>query len=141
MTEQRFQSFDEFWPFYVREHSKKTTRLLHFAGTTAAMACLAGGLLLRRRALLALAPVAGYGAAWIGHFVFEKNRPATFGNPLWSLQADLLMWSKTIAGTMDAEVERVMSSNGYHQPAQEGGEATRDDPAQQPSASRDQSLN
>jgi len=137
MNEQRFQTFDEFWPFYVREHSKRATRVLHFAGTTSAVACLAGGLLLRRGSLLALAPVAGYGAAWIAHFFIEKNRPATFTYPLWSLQADFVMWSKMIAGTMNAEMERVTSSNGYHHGAGEVAAATGE-----PSAEPDpQSMN
>lgn len=114
MTEQRFQTFDEFWPYFVRAHEKRATRTLHFAGTSVAMACVAGGLLLRKPLLLVLAPVANYGPAWVGHFFIEKNRPAAFDHPLWSLQAGILMWSMMLAGTMDAEVERVMSSNGYN---------------------------
>ena len=110
MSEQhRYQSFEEFWPFYVREHSTKATRRLHFVGTTAAMACVGAGLLTRKRWLLALAPVVGYGPAWIGHFFIEKNRPATFTYPTWSLLADLKMWSMTIRGVMDAEVDRVIA--------------------------------
>ncbi len=108
--ESRFQSFEEFWPFYVREHSKKSTRVLHFIGTTAAMACAVGGLVTRRRWLLAVAPLAGYGPAWFSHFFIENNRPATFKYPLWSLKADFVMWSKMATGTMDAEVARVMEA-------------------------------
>ncbi len=111
----RFQSFEEFWPFYVKEHSKKSTRVLHFVGTTAAMACLAGGLLTKRRWLLAVAPFAGYGPAWISHFFIENNRPATFKYPLWSLKADLVMWSKMAAGKMDAEVARVLADEAAKQ--------------------------
>ena len=59
--------------------------------------------------MLALAPVLGYGSAWIGHFFVEGNVPAAFGHPLWSLRADMRMWTKIVAGTMDAEVERVMA--------------------------------
>ncbi len=110
MSERReFGSFEEFWPFYVKEHSKKATRILHFVGTTAAGACVLGGLLTKRRWLLAVAPVVGYGPAWIGHFFIEKNRPATFQHPLWSLRADGVMWWKTLTRTMDAEVERVLA--------------------------------
>ncbi len=105
----QFRSFEEFWPFYVKEHSKKSTRILHFVGTTAAGACLLGGLLTKRRWLLAVAPVAGYGPAWFSHFFIEKNRPATFKYPLWSLRADGVMWWKTLTRTMDAEVERVLA--------------------------------
>ena len=105
--ETRFTSFEEFWPYYVGEHKKKSTRVMHFVGTTAAMACVAGGLLTKRRWLLAVAPFAGYGPAWISHFFIEKNRPATFKYPLWSLKADFVMWGKMAMGKMDAEVARV----------------------------------
>jgi hypothetical protein len=105
----QFQSFEEFWPFYVKEHINKKTRTLHFVGTTAAMACVAGSVLLRKKWLLAVAPVVGYTPSWIGHFFIEKNRPATFKYPLWSLRADLVMWTKIARGTMDAEVERVLA--------------------------------
>ena len=112
MSETRdFRSFEEFWPFYVREHSKKATRILHFVGTTAAGACVLGGLLTKRRWLLAVAPVVGYGPAWIGHFFVEGNKPATFDHPLWSLRADGVMWWKTLTRTMDAEVERVLAED------------------------------
>ncbi len=110
--EKRIESFDEFWPFYVREHKSKLNRQLHFAGTSLALACLAGAVLGKQRWLLLAAPVVGYGPAWIGHFLIEKNRPATFKHPLWSLQADFVMWGKMLAGTMDAEVERVLAQNG-----------------------------
>ena len=108
MADQEFRTFEEFWPFYVREHQKKATRILHFVGTTGAMACVAGGLLTKRRWLLALAPVVGYGPAWIGHFFVEGNRPASFKHPLWSFRADLVMWSKMVRFKMNDEVERVL---------------------------------
>ena len=108
MSEQDFRTFEEFWPFYVKEHQKKSTRILHFIGTTGAMACLAGGLLTKRRWLLAVAPVVGYGPAWVSHFFVEGNMPATFKHPLWSLRADLVMWSKMVRFQMADEVERVL---------------------------------
>lgn len=111
MADHEFSSFEEFWPFYVKEHSKKTTRMLHFAGTTAAMACVAGAVLLKKRWLLLAAPIVGYGPSWIGHFFVEKNRPATFKYPLWSLRADFVMWGKIARGEMDAEVERVLAED------------------------------
>jgi hypothetical protein len=104
-AEKRIQSFEEFWPYYVREHSKKSTRRLHFVGTTLAMMCAGGALLSGRKSLLLLAPVVGYGPAWISHFFIEGNKPATFDYPLWSLKADLVMWTKMAAGTMDHEVD------------------------------------
>ena len=108
MADQEFRTFEEFWPFYVKEHQKKATRILHFIGTTAAMGCVAGGLLTKRRWLLAVAPVAGYGPAWISHFFIEGNKPASFMHPLWSFRADLVMWSKMVRFKMNAEVERVL---------------------------------
>jgi hypothetical protein len=106
MSERHFHSFEDFWPHYVREHAKPETRWLHFAGMTAAMACVAGGLLTKRRWLLAVAPVVGYGAAWAGHWLYEGNQPTSFSHPLWSLRADFRMWRKMLVGAMEAEVER-----------------------------------
>lgn len=107
----QFHSFEEFWPFYVKEHQKKSTRILHFIGTTGAMACVAGGLLTKRRWLLAVAPVVGYGPAWVSHFFVEHNKPASFKHPLWSLRADLVMWSKMVRFQMDDEVERILEAD------------------------------
>jgi len=104
-----YRSFEEFWPFYVKEHTQKANRVLHFAGTSIGLACLAGGLLTKRRWLLALAPVAGYGGAWIGHFFVEHNKPASWRYPLWSFRADFVMWWKIVRREMDAEVERVLA--------------------------------
>jgi hypothetical protein len=101
-------SFEEFWPYYVSQHRNKTSHQLHFVGTTVAMGCLAVSPLYPPAALAA--PVAGYGMAWIGHFVFEKNKPATWGGlqfAAWSLRGDLRMWKKMVLGEMDAEVEKV----------------------------------
>ncbi|HSQ64440.1 MAG TPA: DUF962 domain-containing protein [Polyangiaceae bacterium] len=110
MEKERIQSFEEFWPYYVGEHSKKATRIFHFAGTTFAVGAVAAGVLLRKKWLFALAPLAGYGPAWFSHFFIEKNKPATFDYPAWSLMADFVMWSKMLRGTMDEEVERVMAA-------------------------------
>lgn len=106
MSTTRIATFEEFWPYYVREHASPANRALHFAGTTAAVLTAAAALLGRRPRLLPLALVAGYGPAWIGHFLVEGNRPATFDYPLWSLRADFVMWFKTATGQMDAEVAR-----------------------------------
>jgi hypothetical protein len=108
MADPKIETFEQFWDFYIGEHKKKATRLFHFAGTTAAVGCLAGGLLTRHRWLLLIAPICGYGPAWISHFFIEKNKPASFKYPLWSLQADFVMWWKTLTGQMQAEVERVI---------------------------------
>ena len=101
----RFESYDEFWPSYVAEHSDPTCRAMHFVGTSAALAALAAGIIVSRWWLVA-APVAGYVFAWVGHFVFEKNRPATFHYPLWSLRADFRMYRYMWLGRMGQEVAR-----------------------------------
>ena len=102
----KFRSFEEFWPHYLREHSKPRTRLLHYIGTSivvgiAAVALLSGNLLL----LLAI-PLAGYGFAWIAHFIVERNRPATFTYPLWSLAADFKMWWLWLTGGLSRELTK-----------------------------------
>lgn len=106
MSEQRFKSFEEFWPFYVLEHSNKTNRILHFVGTSAALTILGAAAIKKKPGMIPLALVAGYGCAWVGHFLVEGNRPATFKYPLWSLMGDFKMWSKMVRGKMDREVER-----------------------------------
>ncbi len=118
MSDKPIETFEEFWPFYVREHSKKATRLLHFVGTSAGGIAGVAAIALKRPGLIPVGLAVGYGAAWFSHFFIENNRPASFKYPLWSFKADWIMWSKMIAGTMDAEVERVMAeaqkSNGQN---------------------------
>lgn len=101
------KSFREFWPYYVAEHSKPATRALHFVGTVTATACLVILIALGKWYWLPLAFVPGYGAAWIGHFFIEHNRPATFKHPLWSFISDYKMVGLMLAGKMDEEVARV----------------------------------
>jgi hypothetical protein len=114
MEQPEMRSFEDFWPYYVGEHQNETNRTLHFVGTTLALGSVVAGLLTRRPIFFLAAPVLGYGLAWVGHFVVEGNKPATFAHPLWSLRGDLVMWWKTVNGTMGAEVERVTSHNGVH---------------------------
>ncbi len=83
--------YDEFWGHYLRAHRAPATRLVHYAGSLAALALLILALALRDWRPLVAAPVVGYAAAWFGHFVFEGNRPATFGHPFWSLYSDFRM--------------------------------------------------
>jgi hypothetical protein len=101
-------SFEEFWPYYVSQHRNATCRKLHFVGTSMAMGLVAVSPLFPPA--LAAAPVVGYGMAWIGHFVFEKNKPASWHSAkhfAWSFRGDLRMWRMMLAGDMEAEVERV----------------------------------
>ena len=82
------QTFAEFWPFYLREHSRLATRALHFAGTTLSLLLIVSAAALRSGRLVLMALVCGYAFAWAGHFFVEHNRPATFKHPLWSFAAD-----------------------------------------------------
>jgi len=93
-----FSSFSEFYPFYLGEHRNRTCRRLHFAGSTLVIAALVLALWSGQLRLLWLMPVAGYGFAWIGHFAFEKNRPATFRHPLYSLLGDWVMYGQMLTG-------------------------------------------
>ena len=104
-----FASFEEFWPNYLREHSRPETRALHIAGTSIAGASLAAWLATHRGTYLAVAVMGGYGLAWLGHLIFEHNKPATFGNPLWSLRADLLMYRLWLSGKLDDELKRAFA--------------------------------
>lgn len=100
-------SFEAFWPYYVRAHQNPTSRVLHAIGTSLGVTTALAAVLTRRARLVPLALVLGYGPAWVGHFVFEGNRPATFGHPLWSLRGDFKMLSLMLRGEMEAELARV----------------------------------
>ncbi|KAK1264741.1 hypothetical protein QJS04_geneDACA011424 [Acorus gramineus] len=102
-----FRSLDEFWPFYVNQHSKPWTRRCHFIGTLTGLVCLSTSLLLGRWWLALLVPVFGYGFAWYGHLFVEGNKPATFDHPVWSLLCDLKMFSLMLTGRMDMEIKRL----------------------------------
>ena len=94
----KYATFSEFYPFYLGEHSNRVCRLLHFVGTTIGLALTVYALWSGRYAwLLAVLPV-GYGFAWVGHFFFEKNRPATFEYPLFSFMGDWVMWKDILIG-------------------------------------------
>lgn len=95
---------DEFWPFYVSQHLNPTNRRLHFIGTSLGMALLLAAALRRDARWLLAAPVCGYAFAWFGHFVFEKNKPATFQYPLLSFRADFRLWWLTLTNQMDTEI-------------------------------------
>ncbi|SRR5258708_2141359 len=99
-------TFAEFWPYYLREHSRPGTRALHFAGTTGTVLLLAGSALLLRPSLFFAAIVCGYSFAWVGHFFVEHNKPATFKYPLWSLAADWKMWALALTGRLAPELQK-----------------------------------
>jgi len=106
----RINSFKEFWPYYVNEHSRPLTRGLHYVGTGGLFAVVVAALATGRPLLLVLLPVVGYGFAWAAHFFVEKNRPATFTHPLWSLGADFVMFGKMLRGQMGAEAARLAAA-------------------------------
>ncbi|MBF8667936.1 DUF962 domain-containing protein [Pseudomonas putida] len=94
----QFRSFAEFYPHYLGEHSNPTCRRLHFIGTSLVIALLAYTIGSGKWLLLLALPVFGYGFAWVGHFFFEKNRPATFTHPLYSLIGDFVMFRDILLG-------------------------------------------
>lgn len=101
-----YTTFAEFWPFYLREHSKPATRALHYVGTSLVVALAGYALLMGEWLWLIALPLAGYFFAWLAHFTIEKNRPATFTYPIWSLFADFRMWWLWLSGGLKAELER-----------------------------------
>lgn len=96
--EDRIKSFKEFYPFYLKQHSNKICRLLHVIGTTFVFALAFTAVYHNIPKLLILVPIVGYGFAWIGHFFFEKNKPATFQYPLCSLKSDFKMYFEIVSG-------------------------------------------
>ena len=108
---QRYSSLAEFYPHYLAEHSNPISRALHFGGTAGVIALAAGAAATKRPALLLAMPLAGYGLAWLGHYLFERNRPATFKQPLYSLASDFLMFRDTLLRRLPS------SPGGIHSPA------------------------
>lgn len=100
-------SFEEFWPIYLKAHSAKETRMLHFAGTAAAAGCVLMFAKLGKPRWLLGAMVAGYDPSWAGHAFIERNRPATLSHPIWSLMADAKMLEMAATGALDDELKRL----------------------------------
>ena len=109
------QSFREFWPYYVAEHSKPATRILHFIGTVVATASLITLVVIGKWYWFPLAFVPGYFAAWVSHFFIEHNRPATFKHPFWSFISDYKMVGLMLLGRMSLESERLKSQSNPRQ--------------------------
>ncbi|KLE34745.1 DUF962 domain-containing protein [Aurantiacibacter luteus] len=100
------QTFDQFWLFYLREHSKPRTRALHYVGTALVIAVALAAIVTGNWWLLLAMPVAGYFFAWVAHFTVERNRPATFTHPLWSLVSDFRMFGLWLTGRLGGELKR-----------------------------------
>ncbi|MGH8076813.1 MAG: Mpo1-like protein [Lysobacter sp.] len=94
----RFSSFREFYPFYLGEHAHRTSRRLHFIGSCGVIVLVLVALTTRDTRWLLAALLCGYGFAWVGHFFFEKNRPATFKHPWYSFLGDWVMFSDIVRG-------------------------------------------
>lgn len=108
-----FNTFHDFWPHYLSEHSDPNTRLVHVLGTTLAMAFIVLLTWSGDLRFLAAAAIAGYGAAWLSHLLIEKNRPGIFRYPIWSLMGDFRMFSLACTGRLDAEVKRQVEKNSF----------------------------
>ena len=106
MTEQQFSDFEEFFPWYVGQHSRRATRWVHFAGTHLGAAVAVTGAAARRPLQLLGLPLVSYSVAWFSHVAIEGNNPASFGHPLWSVRGDLRMLAMMWQGR-DAELQRI----------------------------------
>lgn len=101
----RIENFNEFYQYYLREHSKPTCRALHYAGTTLLWIPVYFAITTSAWWYLWLVPIVGYGFAWIGHFGIEKNKPATFQYPVWSLISDHIMFFHFITGKLKGKLK------------------------------------
>lgn len=97
-----FKTFKDFYPYYLREHTNVMCRRLHFLGTSGVLALLLLFFFTGNPILLGVLPFVGYGFAWVGHFAYQKNQPATFKYPLYSLRADFKMFWDILAGRIVA---------------------------------------
>lgn len=100
MKEERYKSFGDFYPFYLSEHSNRISRRLHFTGTSMALGLLVAAAVTQTWWLIPLALVQGYAFAWVGHYFFERNKPATFKYPGFSLMGDWRLWWEILTGKL-----------------------------------------
>lgn len=109
-----YTSFEQFWPYYLQEHARLATRIYHYIGTALSLLVVAFALAKGNVLLLLLMPLVGYGFAWVSHAFVEKNKPATFTYPLWSLMSDYRMFFLAMTGRLKPELMRagVMPSDG-----------------------------
>lgn len=105
MGDKKYKSLQEFYPFYLSEHQNTTSRILHFIGTALVILSLFGGILFHDGRFLLAIPFLGYGFAWVGHFFFEKNKPATFQYPGYSLASDFILFWELLNGKQPFKVK------------------------------------
>ena len=112
MAEKKYKTFWEFYPYYLTEHSLPVNRTLHFIGTGLVIGLLIAGIVTGRGLFFILIPIAGYGFAWFGHFFLERNKPATFTYPLYSLGSDFVMFWDILTGQIGKKVEEAKRNIG-----------------------------
>lgn len=113
LMERKYQTLKDFYPYYLTEHSDPTCRMFHYIGTTGLFVIIIAAVMTHKWWMFLLLPVFGYGFAWMGHFVFEKNKPATFQYPLYSLASDFIMYFHFWTGQIDkklAEAKNIIKS-------------------------------
>jgi hypothetical protein len=111
-TDKVYTTFWDFYPYYLTEHARPLNRGLHFVGTTLVIASAVALIVTHNWWWLLAMPVAGYGFAWVGHFIFEKNRPATFKYPFYSLGSDFVMYFHTITLQVNKRVDEAHKTVG-----------------------------
>lgn len=104
-TEKVYTTFWDFYPYYLTEHARPINRTMHFIGTSLVIACLIYALVTAKFIYLVAMPFCGYGFAWFGHFILEKNRPATFKYPFYSLGSDFVMFFHILTGQISKKVD------------------------------------
>lgn len=111
-TEKVYTSFWEFYPYYLTEHARPINRTLHFIGTSLVIFCFAYAVYTGNAKYLMAMPLFGYGFAWFGHFVLEKNKPATFKYPFYSLGSDFVMFFHILTGQINKKVDEAHTTIG-----------------------------
>lgn len=106
MAQASIATYAEFWPYYLREHARPATCVWHYFGTSLSLLCLIASVVTANPWLAVVMIAAGYGPAWIGHFAVEKNRPATFRYPIWSLISDFRLYAVWLGGKLPRELAK-----------------------------------
>jgi hypothetical protein len=105
MSEKKYTTLKDFYPYYLTEHSDPVCRVLHYIGTSLFLGLIVWSIIDPVWWKFVLMPLSGYGFAWAGHFIFEKNKPATFQYPLFSFRSDFIMFYHFITGQVDKKLE------------------------------------
>lgn len=114
MSDKQFHSFQEFYPYYLSEHSNSTCRTLHYIGSLLVLSVLFWTIATGTWSLLFALPLVGYGFAWIGHFGFEHNKPATFQHPWYSFLGDWVMLKDFLMGNIERKIQQNLPNSEHH---------------------------